>query len=651
MPLREAPKFNRQPFDLTATTLASLVSGYRDVLARRPWTYCGFTPIESIDAVPPPALEVAADVDATFRLGPICGFEQTAAMVTSGFRSSRFAPVLFWEVLHAVAPGGVWIDVDDASRCGGTPLVAEDFPRREYFRSCLQLESQQQHGAILVQTFRKTSPTPLAAHIADSGWTFGILTSGSSPRGAQMAAALLALDLPTVEVVFCGPRPAGLPADERIRAIDLERHERRGWITRKKNLLAATARYDNLCLLHDRFVVTPAWAAALREYGPCFSFLTFPQAFFADLDHRFSQRYADYQVLYQTADVDGSLAFSVYAGSQVLYAPYDDFYETAFCCGGLYVTKRCLWNRVGQDEALFHGEWEDVSFGLECQRRGMPHRVNPLLTVESLAPHPMALTRIHELVRPDTPARGRLHVSESQAAAAQATPNRFTPIVAATKEAYYRKVLTRFNAVPQLPEPDRLTVADVAQCHGLADFWRAIERRIAALPLRTRADVAAVAFFLSDTIYNWPNCELLAAIRATECAIGAPQGLDGFDLVVGWGTGSLFKSTQHALGRELAFVVDSDPSRWGTVVDGAAVKPPSVLLELDPARTAVVAFSCFADEIGAAARALGAFNVFAATELVASRRFGLLADLVNYFDEVEHYYPVLFTDSLAGAAA
>src|SRR5439155_5740762 len=101
--------------------------------------------------------------------------------------------------------------------------------------------------------------------------------------------------------------------------------------------------------------------------------------------------------------LQAALDANVYDAQRIFHPAYDDFSETAFCCGGLYIARRSLWNLVRQDESLFHCEWEDVSFGLECQRRGLPHRVNPLLVAESTVPHPLLLTRIHDLSTPDQP--------------------------------------------------------------------------------------------------------------------------------------------------------------------------------------------------------------------------------------------------------
>lgn len=655
MPLREDPKFKRDAETIPQEALQRLLDGHQTEspieMDEERWLHCGYESLLSPAGVLAKYDDVKGTVDNGFRLGPAYGFEQRPVVVTTGLRSSRFAPILFWEVLHVLAPGGLWIDIDKASRAHGTPLIRKDFLNREYFRDCLTIERRSQHGPFVAQTLRKTGPTALSARIADGGWTFGILTSGPSPRAAQMASAILALDLPAVEVIFCGPTPADAPTDPRIRTIDLERPEPRGWITRKKNLLATAAEHENLCLLHDRYVITPQWAAALRSSGSCFSIETLPQIFYADIHRRHSQRYADYQVLHQSAGIDRALDSFVFAGERVWYAPYDDFYETAFCCGGLYVAKKSLWAGVQQNEALFHCEWEDIVFGLECQKRGIPHRVNRTLIVESMSPHPMALTRFHDMDAPDSPQMGRVHIGPRRVQAAAQRPELFKPAVAVTRDSYYEKVVQRFNAIPGLTTAHRIEPADVAECQGLADFWRVVEARVKCLPLSKRQDIADVLFFLSDTIYNWPNCEIQTWLLANEQRRRSSIPTLDVDHVVGWGTGSLFRSTYAQIGRRLSFVIDSNESLWGTFVEGLEVKPPSALAELDPRRTVVIVFSCYLHEITTAARAFGPYPIVSATEAVADRPFSPLTEMVGYFAEVERYYPVLFHRTGLEAAA
>jgi hypothetical protein len=651
MPLHEDRRFGRAASEISPEVLRSLLIVQRATLATAPWVHCGYEALPAIDGLRRPVLDISASVDNVFRLGPTLGFETSPIIVTTGLRSSRFASILFWEVVHALAVDGIWIDIDASSRCAERANGFDDYPRREYFRNCLTLASAEEREGVLVQTFRKDRATALAPHIDDCGWTFGILTAGPSAHAGEMAAAILNLDLPNLEVIICGPRPAGLSNDPRISVFDLDQPEPRGWITRKKNLIADRARYDNLCLLHDRYVITPDWADAIDAYGPCYSFLTFPQVYYAGVDKRFPQRYPDYQLLAQERGVSGALASRVYDADRVGHPGYDDFSETAFCCGGLYLARRSLWNLVRQDETLFHCEWEDITFGLECQRSGLPHRVNPLVVAESTIPHPLLLTRVHTIGASNVE-RGRLHVSPEQEAAAQSGSAALKPIIARPREDYYDAIRRRFNAIDRLAPERRLPLDFAAGCTGLADVWAAVERHVAGLGLTSRDEIAEIAFFLSDIVYKWPAPQILSWIRRHEQALGQGDSLRRFSQIVGWGTGSAFRANHRLVGRDLAFVIDSDPSKWGRTIDGVTIRPLSALTTLDGERTAVVVFSCFYDDICARVRAERPdIAVVPYDTVVASQRFQPLVDLVAYYSEVERYYPRLFSASRMELAA
>jgi len=466
-----------------------------------------------------------------------------------------------------------------------------------------------------------------------------------------MARDILALDLPAVEVIVCGPRPDGLPDDPRIRRIDLEQPEPRGWITRKKNLLAAAAQYENLCLLHDRYVVTPEWADALKGYGPCYSFVTFPHVYYAGAEQRFPQRYPDYQVLAQKHGLDLARQSHVYDTNDILHPDYDDFSETSYCCGGLYITRKTLWQRVPQEEGLFHCEFEDVSFGLECQLRGIPHRVNSLVTAESATAHPMLLVRKHTLRAGEAPALVQLHIGTEQQALSAASPWMSRPVMSTDRASYYARVRDRFNAMPGLAPEERLPLALVEQSQKLSDFWGGIATHVAGLPFTTRDRIAELTYFLSDTIFRFGTPQIQTWIREHERAAARSNPLAGFSTVVGWGTGSAFRTAHRYLGRELAFVVDSDAAKWGTTIDGVEVRGPAALRDLDSAHSAVVVFSCYFDAIRTAAVAEGAAHVLPATAACVKLPFRPLLNFVGYFTEVERYYPNLFVESVSEAAA
>jgi hypothetical protein len=311
------------------------------------------------------------------------------------------------------------------------------------------------------------------------------------------------------------------------------------------------------------------------------------------------------------------------------------------------VTTRSIWNLIRQDEALFHCEWEDIAFGLDGQCAGIPHRVLPGLVAESTVPHPLLLTRLHEVSDDGGPVRGKWHVDPEHEAAARAGTARFKPVVALTRTDYYARAAGCFHRL--VPGAERLTDAELRACSGLADFWRLVAARVSTLPLARRTDVVAVCHVLSEVVYKWPNCQVLSWVRAFERA-RASHLLDGFATVVGWGAGSLFRATHARVPRALAYTIDSNPAAWDTVVDGVPVSAPHRLDGEDPSRTALVVFSCAFDEIAAAIARRGPFAVYRTQDVVSVPGFQPLADIVAYFDEVERHYPVVFAPpALEGA--
>jgi hypothetical protein len=233
-------------------------------------------------------------------------------------------------------------------------------------------------------------------------------------------------------------------------------------------------------------------------------------------------------------------------------------------------------------------------------------------------------------------------VTPEQRDAATAWPHLFKPVILRDRNSYYDKVRRRFNAIPDLLERDQLPPDFGAAAVRLSDFWAAIDRHIQTLQIGSRAEIAQLAFFLSDVVFNWPAPQVSWWIRAHERASADGLALRRFQTVVGWGTGAAFKSTHQHIGRELAFVIDRDLGKRGQFVESVEVRTPDTLCDLDPRQTAVVVFSCYVDEIRAAVRAHGDYNVFVASEIVSNRSFRPVADLVEYFREVEQYYPVLF---------
>ena len=90
--------------------------------------------------------------------------------------------------------------------------------------------------------------------------------------------------------------------------------------------------------------------------------------------------------------------------------------------------------------------------------------------------------------------------------------------------------------------------------------------------------------------------------------------------VVGWGTGSVFRSAHFRSALPIEYLVDNNPSCWNQTVEGLPVRAPDSLRQEDPSRLLVVIFSSFTREIETQLAALGPFRSIPASHLAISEK-------------------------------
>lgn len=499
--LRASEVFPREAASAPAGVLDRLAASALSAVPAGLLLYLSFAPAPAALAGRFQLVVPEAPVDNFFRLQAEARCREQPLVVTAGIRGSRFAEIVLWEALHALAPGALWLDIDAEQACSGGALFGADILDRSYFKALLEEVSTQRSEGWRARLLRRRSTVP-APGASGTGWSFGLLTAGESPTAARMIRDILAVAPGDAEIIVCGPMPQGI-SSPRVRRIDLERPEPRGWISRKKNLIVDAAAHDNVCLLHDRFAFPPDFFGAMERYGPAFSVLTFPQFYFPEANRACLHRYADYQVAMPGPRLPAMLESRIFDPEEVLYLRYDDYAPSAFCCGGVYVAKKAVWSSVRQDESLFHCEWEDIVFGLECQRAGIPHRVNPFGWLESLTPHPLALTRLHRTLLADGSRRSLTQGSEAQARLKTCAPRSFKPVLAQPRQKYFGRVLEQLNALEGVAP---VSGAEADQCATVSAFWKLVLARIAPLAPADRRGVAEIFKLLTRNVYNFPNC-------------------------------------------------------------------------------------------------------------------------------------------------
>lgn len=195
-------------------------------------------------------------------------------------------------------------------------------------------------------------------------WTFGIITNGERDDWMEeIIASIRALKIPECEIIVCGKYKERHEKDFRYIAFN-ERAER-GWITKKKNLICREARYENLCILHDRLVFEKDWFKGMKKFGNAFELLGCIQK-----DSETGIRAGDWLT-------HGGKINERYRISRLEYKDWD---FALYLSGQLTIIKKSIWERVLWDETKYWGE-EDVDFSFRARDMGYLIRFNPFSSV------------------------------------------------------------------------------------------------------------------------------------------------------------------------------------------------------------------------------------------------------------------------------
>jgi hypothetical protein len=74
------------------------------------------------------------------------------------------------------------------------------------------------------------------------------------------------LNIPNYEIIVVGGKRIGADIAN-VTFIEFDEEQRPGWITKKKNIGSAIAKYENLCILHDYFAFDSNWYNNWLNFG------------------------------------------------------------------------------------------------------------------------------------------------------------------------------------------------------------------------------------------------------------------------------------------------------------------------------------------------------------------------------------------------
>ncbi|NCA20560.1 MAG: glycosyltransferase family 2 protein [Crocinitomicaceae bacterium] len=97
-------------------------------------------------------------------------------------------------------------------------------------------------------------------------FTFGIITAGNNDNFiTEIIKSIENNNIPNYEIIIVGNTKIPLAKNTRIIAFD--ETIKPAWITRKKNIIAENAKYENICFLHDYIKLDEGWYEGFLRFG------------------------------------------------------------------------------------------------------------------------------------------------------------------------------------------------------------------------------------------------------------------------------------------------------------------------------------------------------------------------------------------------
>lgn len=312
---------------------------------------------------------------------------------------SPIAPTILWDVAHTLSIGNTITMIGGG---GG-----EHYYEKEYYNSCFTIQQKDKSRIV----FKKIKQLPAEESKGLDDWSFGIPTGpGDATLLNAVVKRILEFNIPKKEIILCGRPGDNFKYWDKVSIVGENIPAPPILISKKKNAIVRAAKYNNICILHDRVFLPSDFYEAMKKYGDYYSLTTLQSLYFDDKNNLTPRRYSDYDCLLNGAPVGGAQGvvlndefglevssfstdlFSVlermngYAKANVINYSINN-YPT----GSLYIVKKSVWNLCSLDEKLKWEEYEDVELGIRASRKGIVSRVNPYTFSQSILSRPIVL--------------------------------------------------------------------------------------------------------------------------------------------------------------------------------------------------------------------------------------------------------------------
>ena len=188
----------------------------------------------------------------------------------------------------------------------------------------------------------------------DIQWTFGIVTGYQDKyRLKNIINNIISLNIPEFEILIVGGNREDFSVDyPQVKFIDFDESEKPLWITKKKNIIANLAMYENIVIMHDYHVFENDWYVNFKSFGTDWDICSCPQ----------------YLINGARNPMDWSL-WDKPGHGRAWSLDYDDWSQTQYMyiSGGFFIVKKHVMLKEPLDESLGWNEAEDVEWSLRVR--------------------------------------------------------------------------------------------------------------------------------------------------------------------------------------------------------------------------------------------------------------------------------------------
>lgn len=205
-------------------------------------------------------------------------------------------------------------------------------------------------------------------------WTFGLLTQGKKVDMVErFCRSVREFGGPDHEIIIVGPRHSVYEPYQPT-YIDKAYSTAFSDICVKKNDIIERAAHENLCILHDRYILNKDFFSGFDEFGYDFDFLTIRQ------HHASGKIYPSYCAMDDGGDLIWGPIYE--CGNE------NETWKRHYLNGGLIIGKRELLRAVPFNALIFHNQAEDVELARVLEDHSVVPRINRLSSaVTDVADH------------------------------------------------------------------------------------------------------------------------------------------------------------------------------------------------------------------------------------------------------------------------